>query len=207
MVNEPLIRPYFFWWGYVGGKRGGLTSHNMSQVGFPEGPSCVPAMRKDMVPQDTLSFKRAEWVRSTNQPVTMAGDQLITLPETNKRWKITIFKRKYIYKWWIFHCHDSFREGNPHRFLLFLFDFCYRGGVIFTYQSHSDIQPTILLLPTALWHLTSVFLGSGLGCRFYGWTSHRKQTKPCRKLMGWNWNMAVSHVNNILHQCGQMEGF
>ena len=119
MVNEPLIRPYFFWWGYVGGKRGGLTSHNMSQVGFPESPSCVPAMRKDMVPQDTLSFKRAEWVRSTNQPVTMAGDQLITLPETNRRWNITILNRKYIYKWWIFHCHDSFREGNLHRFMLF----------------------------------------------------------------------------------------
>ena len=26
-------------------------------------------------------------------------------------WKITIFNRKYIFKWWIFHCHVSFREG------------------------------------------------------------------------------------------------
>ena len=27
-------------------------------------------------------------------------------------WKIPIFNRKYIFKWWIFHCHVSFRGGN-----------------------------------------------------------------------------------------------
>ena len=26
-------------------------------------------------------------------------------------WKIPIFNRKYIFKWWIFHCHVSFRRG------------------------------------------------------------------------------------------------
>ena len=25
-------------------------------------------------------------------------------------WKITIFNRKYIFKWWIFHCHVRFRK-------------------------------------------------------------------------------------------------
>ena len=28
------------------------------------------------------------------------------------RWKISIFNRKYIFKWWIFHCHISFWGGN-----------------------------------------------------------------------------------------------
>ena len=27
-------------------------------------------------------------------------------------WKIPIFNRKYIFKWWIFHCHVSFRGGK-----------------------------------------------------------------------------------------------
>jgi len=29
-------------------------------------------------------------------------------------WKITICNRKYIFKWWIFHCHVSFRGGYHH---------------------------------------------------------------------------------------------
>ena len=29
-------------------------------------------------------------------------------------WKIPMFNRKYIFKWWIFHCHVSSREGNFH---------------------------------------------------------------------------------------------
>ena len=28
------------------------------------------------------------------------------------RWKISIFNRKYIFKWWIFRCHISFWGGN-----------------------------------------------------------------------------------------------
>ena len=28
------------------------------------------------------------------------------------RWKISFFNRKYIFKWWIFHCHISFWGGN-----------------------------------------------------------------------------------------------
>ena len=27
-------------------------------------------------------------------------------------WKIPIFNRKYIFKWWVFHCHVSFRGGR-----------------------------------------------------------------------------------------------
>ena len=27
-------------------------------------------------------------------------------------WNIPMFKRKYIFKWWMFHCHVSFRVGN-----------------------------------------------------------------------------------------------
>ena len=27
-------------------------------------------------------------------------------------WQIPIFNRKYIFKWWMFSCHVSFREGN-----------------------------------------------------------------------------------------------
>ena len=30
-------------------------------------------------------------------------------------WKITIVDRRYIFKWWIFHCHVSFPEGVAHR--------------------------------------------------------------------------------------------
>ena len=28
-------------------------------------------------------------------------------------WKIPMFNRKYIFKWWNFHCHVSFRGGSP----------------------------------------------------------------------------------------------
>ena len=33
-------------------------------------------------------------------------------------WKIPIFNRKYIFKWWIFHCHVSFRGGQASQLFL-----------------------------------------------------------------------------------------
>ena len=43
----------------------------------------------------------AQWVRFETSLKTNMTD-----------WKIPIFNRKYIFKWWIFHCHVSFRGGN-----------------------------------------------------------------------------------------------
>ena len=34
------------------------------------------------------------------------------IPLNMTGWKIVVFNRKYIFKWWIFHCHVSFRGGN-----------------------------------------------------------------------------------------------
>ena len=34
-------------------------------------------------------------------------------------WKIAMFNRKYIFKWWIFHCHVSFRGGISWKCLAF----------------------------------------------------------------------------------------
>ena len=42
-------------------------------------------------------------------------------------WKITIFNRKYIFKWCIFHCHVSFRRGYTKKSL----KSCFFMGVIF----------------------------------------------------------------------------
>ena len=53
---------------------------------------------------------------------TLNGKFLYTPLKTNMTLKKkTIFNRKYIFKWWIFHCHVSFRKGKfgkglgPHR--------------------------------------------------------------------------------------------
>ena len=44
-------------------------------------------------------------------------------------WKITMFNRKYILKWWIFQCHVSFRRG-------------YTQGVFWTVRFSLPFKPT-----------------------------------------------------------------
>ena len=41
----------------------------------------------------------------------LAKDMLPPLKTNMTFWKMPIFNRKYIFKWWMFHCHVSFRGG------------------------------------------------------------------------------------------------
>ena len=40
-------------------------------------------------------------------------DRIYTPKKLTWHWNIPIFNRKYIFKWWIFHCYVSFPGGTP----------------------------------------------------------------------------------------------
>ena len=77
-------------------------------------------------PPKPLPFVRAQPLGFRSAQVTSSMWYLLRL--TPLETKMTLlqnpyfFNRKYIFKWWIFHCHFSFREGKRPNWLKGLFD-------------------------------------------------------------------------------------
>ena len=67
--------------------------------------------------QDTLGFLLD--LQKLTQNVEKGRLKTLHPPKQKWQWKITIFNRKDIFKWLIFHCHGSFREGISGNMFLF----------------------------------------------------------------------------------------